>query len=74
VASVTWSGGPLPDVWADEFALVLQLPDRPPGTVLYFPTTQRCENGNRSWAQIPGSDGAASPLKEPAPALTLTSP
>src|ERR1700761_5206918 len=37
VASVTWSGGPLPDAWADEFTLMAQLPDRPAGAGVLFP-------------------------------------
>lgn len=72
VASVTWSGGHLPDAWADEFNLMVQLPDRPPGTIVYFPVVQQCGDITRRWDQIPGVAGATPPLKLPAPALTLT--
>lgn len=72
VRSVTWRGGLLPDAWADEFVLVAQLPDLPVGTVIYFPVVQQCEGTVEHWDQIPGVAGAAPPLKNPAPALTLT--
>lgn len=72
VATVTWTGGPLPDAWSDEFALVAQLPDLPAGTVLYFPVLQQCEGAVKHWDQIPGVAGAVPPLKHPAPALSLT--
>ncbi len=74
VLSVTWSGGSLPDAWADEFTLVAQLPDQPAGTVLYFPVVQQCESGIRHWTELPGAAGAVPSSKEPAPALSLTVP
>jgi periplasmic copper chaperone A len=72
VATVIWSGGPLPDAWSDEFTLMAQLPDQPAGTVLYFPVVQQCEGAVKHWDQIPGVAGAVPPLKNPAPALSLT--
>jgi uncharacterized protein YcnI len=71
VKTVSWSGGPLPDAWTDEFFLTMQLPDRPAGTVLHFPVVQRCESGTRNWTDIAEPGAAAPPTKSPAPALTL---
>ena len=72
VVTVTWTGGPLPDAWSDEFMLVAQLPDLPAGTIVYFPVVQQCEGAVKHWDQIPGVAGAVPPLKNPAPALMLT--
>ncbi|MGD9868221.1 MAG: YcnI family protein [Hyphomicrobiales bacterium] len=70
IASVTWSGGSLPDEYFDEFAVQLKLPDAAPGTVIYFPIVQTCQSGERRWVQVPGP--GKDHLHDPAPALTLT--
>lgn len=68
VDEVSWHGGPLPDSLFDTFGLLLKLPDKP-GTTLYLPTVQTCEQGEMDWAETPaGADGH---LQRPAPAIRL---
>ena len=66
VKQITWSGGPLPDDFYDEFVFSARIADAPAGS-LYFPVLQTCETGATDWAQIPaaGDDGAK--LERPAP-------
>ena len=45
VHDVAWTGGPLADDEADEFALAVTLPEKA-GETLTFPVTQSCEKGN----------------------------
>ena len=70
VGEVVWSGGRLLDEHFDEFALMMRLPDRP-GTTLYFPVVQECEQGVHRWIEIPAPGQSARDLREPAPALRL---
>lgn len=72
VARVTWTGGPLPDAYFDEFALQMKLPDTAPDGVLHFPVLQKCEEGERDWAGIPPAGKTSRDVKSPAPALRLT--
>jgi uncharacterized protein YcnI len=53
---------------------VAALPDRPVGTVLYFPVVQTCERGEKRWTEIPAQGAATGMLPLPAPGLTLTAP
>jgi uncharacterized protein YcnI len=71
VGEVAWSGGSLPDEQFDEFAVMMRLPDRP-GTTVYFPVVQECEQGAHRWIEIPGPGKSARDYREPAPALRLT--
>ncbi|QEA12648.1 YcnI family copper-binding membrane protein [Comamonas flocculans] len=72
VRTLTWSGGPLPDAYYDEFVFSSQIASSlPPGTVLYFPVVQTCEQGVQRWIEIP-ADGQAARPEMPAPALKVT--
>ena len=72
VTEVSWTGGSLPDAWYDEFVFRARLPDRPPGTVIYFPIVQQCEKGVHRWIEIPEPGKTADDYKEPAPGVTIT--
>lgn len=61
--SVTWSGGPLPDEYYDEFVMQVKLPDAP--GMRYFKVQQTCVKGASAWDETtPGG-------KNPAPALEV---
>ena len=53
---VTFIGGPLPDAVEETFRVRMTLPNTP-GTTIYFPFVQRCDQGEISWIDIP-SDGS----------------
>jgi uncharacterized protein YcnI len=62
-SSVTWTGGPLPDEYYDEFVMQVKLP-ADAGT-RYFKVVQTCVKGSAAWDDVaPGS-------KSPAPALEV---
>lgn len=71
VAEVSWTGGPLPDAYMDEFGLSVKLPDRPEAR-LVFPVVQKCQKGSTSWTEVPSADKDAPAVHFPAPILTLT--
>ena len=76
VREVAWSGGKLPDDNYDEFVIHTFLTDNlKPGTMLYFPTVQECEQGVSRWIEIPEGDHAAQAheSKWPAPGVKLMS-
>ncbi|MBT9386007.1 DUF1775 domain-containing protein [Pseudooceanicola sp. CBS1P-1] len=59
---ISWTGGDLPDAWYDEFTIRATIgPDVAPGTVLYFPTVQQCDNGQAAWTDTSGAKGAEGP-------------
>jgi uncharacterized protein YcnI len=68
VDEVSWRGGPLPDHLFDSFGLVMKLPDRP-GSTLYLPVVQECEQGELRWVERPAGSGGH--LHAPAPAIRL---
>lgn len=72
ISEVTWSGGPLPDEFMDEFGLSVKLPEKSNGP-LAFPIIQKCKDKTTRWDMIakPGQD--AHSLPSPAPLLQLTS-
>lgn len=72
VTEVTWSGGPLPDAFYDEFVFQAKLPEKPAGTVIHVPVVQECDKGVNRWIEIPEPGKTAHDYKEPAPSLTLT--
>jgi uncharacterized protein YcnI len=72
VHQVTWTGGPLPDEYFDEFVLSTFIAgEAEPGRVIYFPVNQRCEKGEQHWNEIPATGQSPHALKFPAPQLTL---
>ena len=74
VTQVTWSGGPLPDAYYDEFVLRGQLaPDLPAG-MLYFPVVQTCEQGVDRWIEIPEEGKTAADYEMPAPGVKVAAP
>lgn len=72
VGEIHWTGGRLLDEHYDEFRIRMKLPEAEPGTVVYFPTVQECEQGAHRWIEIPKPGQKASELASPAPHLTLT--
>ncbi|HEY7663607.1 MAG TPA: DUF1775 domain-containing protein [Xanthobacteraceae bacterium] len=72
VVEISWSGGRLPDDWYDEFVFTGYISgDLEPGTTIYFPALQECENGVNRWIEIPAAGQSRSDLSEPAPELKL---
>ena len=53
------------------FAIALTLPNTP-GRTLYFPAIQECQQGTRSWIEIPAPGQSPKDLGFPAPFVTLT--
>jgi periplasmic copper chaperone A len=72
VKSVTWSGGKLPDDYYDEFVLIGHLDKGlQPGTRLYFPVVQTCEQGVDRWFEIPDDSHSSERHRSPAPFVQL---
>jgi uncharacterized protein YcnI len=72
VREVAWSGGNLPDAFYDEFVMRVYLTgDLRPGTMLYFPVVQQCEQGVDRWIEIPAAGKGADDYETPAPGLRL---
>ena len=71
VRTITWSGGPLPDEYYDEFVFSSQIASSlPPDTPLYFPVVQTCGEAAERWIEIPAA-GQTGRLEKPAPSLRL---
>ena len=70
VIAITWRGGPLPDAHFDEFAMQMQLPDKP--GPLWFKVLQQCEKGEIDWATVPSSGTSTRGIKAPAALLDIT--
>ena len=70
VRRITWSGGPLPDAYYDEFVMQMKLPDE--AGRLAFKVRQLCEQGESNWVEIPAEGGAMPAF--PAPALDVVMP
>ena len=71
VKSITWSGN-LPDDYYDEFVLIGYLDKGlQPGSQLYFPTVQTCEQGVDRWTDKPGDGKPSDEHRSPAPSLKL---
>lgn len=74
VVEITWSGGKLQDDWYDEFVFRGTVAGVAPGSVMHFPTTQICANGQHSWSEIATPGQNVRDLKHPAPQLSITAP
>ena len=71
IREVTWTGR-LPDDRYDEFVVSTYLADDlKPGTTLYFPVVQECEDGVHRWIKIPAEGKPGADYKEPAPGVML---
>ena len=69
VKELSWTGGPLPDDYYDEFVFQAYLaPSLKAGDKLYFPVVQECEQGVDRWIDTSGAKGG----DNPAPGLKLT--
>jgi uncharacterized protein YcnI len=72
VKEVVWSGGKLPDEFYDEFVVSTFLTATlKPGTMLYFPVVQECEQGVSRWIDIPADPAHAHDSRWPAPGVKL---
>ena len=72
VKEIIWSGGKLPDEFYDEFVFQGFLTDSlKPGTTIYFPVVQECEQGIERWIEIPAEGKASDDYERPAPGLKL---
>lgn len=74
VKEVVWTGGPLPDEHYDEFVFASYLSSElTPGSTLYFPVVQECEQGVARWIDLPaaGQKAPGDHSDSPAPALKL---
>ena len=60
----------LPDGYYGEFQVRAMMPDEP-GTTLWFPTVQVCEEGSIEWVQLPDEGQNPYELDEPSPFLRL---
>ncbi|MES2037718.1 MAG: YcnI family protein [Pseudomonadota bacterium] len=69
VREVSWTGGPLPDAYYDEFSIQVKLPEK--AGKVNFKVTQLCEKGRLDWAEIPADGQTAKGLKTPAPVLEV---
>jgi hypothetical protein len=50
----------------------LKMPAGKPGEPIYFPTIQKCAQGEMRWVQIPADGESEDDLESPAPAVVLT--
>jgi uncharacterized protein YcnI len=66
VVEVAWVGGPLPSDQVQLFGLWFWISPHAP-EVLWFPTVQECEVGERRWVNIPPSLEEWGATEEPAP-------
>jgi uncharacterized protein YcnI len=70
VKSVTWFGGNLPDDYYDEFVLIGYLDKGlQPGSWLYFPVVQSCEQRVERWVEMPTAGASSHDYRSPAPSL-----
>ena len=73
VSEVTYMAKtPLPADRLDFVYMSLKMPAGKPGESIYFPTVQKCEQGETRWIQIPAEGESEDDLESPAPAVVLT--
>jgi uncharacterized protein YcnI len=63
---------PLPADRLDMVYMSLKMPAGKPGESIYFPTVQKCEQGETRWIQTPAEGESEDDLESPAPAVVLT--
>lgn len=71
VRTITWTGGSLPDNFYDEFVFRGRLTDFPADSVVHFPVTQECDQGEIAWSEIPAAGQDPHDLDRPAPSLRI---
>jgi periplasmic copper chaperone A len=62
---------PLPPDRLDLLPISVKLPAGQDGDPVYFPTIQKCAEGQTRWIQIPAEGESPDDLESPAPAVTL---
>lgn len=73
ISEVTYTAKqPLPAHVLDSLPMSIKLPAGEEGESVYFPTVQKCTEGQTRWIQIPAEGESADELEEPAPAVVLT--
>jgi len=72
IREVTWTGGPLPDHYLQDFPMSVKFDGGAPGDVRYFKAIQECEGGGEAaWIEEPAAGQDPHELDMPAPAVTL---
>jgi uncharacterized protein YcnI len=73
VSEVTYTAKqPLPADRLDFVYMSLKMPAGKPGESIYFPTVQKCAQGETRWIQIPAEGESEDDLESPAPVIVLT--
>jgi periplasmic copper chaperone A len=73
VSEVTYTAKqPLPADRLDFVYMSLKMPAGKPGESIYFPTIQKCAQGETRWIQIPAEGETEDDLESPAPVIVLT--
>ncbi len=73
ISEVTYTAKqPLPADRLDFVYLSLKMPAGEEGESVYFPTIQKCDEGETRWIQIPAEGESEDDLEDPAPAVVLT--
>ena len=73
VSEVTYTAKqPLDPHQLDFLGMSVKLPAGEEGESIYFPTIQKCAEGQTRWIQIPAAGESGEELESPAPAVVLT--
>ncbi len=73
ISEVTYTAKqPLPADRLDFLHMSLKMPAGEEGESVYFPTIQKCAQGETRWIQIPAEGESEEDLEDPAPAVVLT--
>ena len=71
IRTITWTGGSLPDNFYDEFVFRGRLTGFDHDSMVYFPVTQECDEGEVAWSEIPAQGQDPHDLDRPAPGLRI---
>jgi periplasmic copper chaperone A len=73
ISEVTFTAKkPLPADRLDSVRMSVKLPAGKEGETVYFPTIQKCVEGQNDWIQIPAEGESGEELESPSPAVVLT--
>lgn len=72
VRAISWSGGPLPDDFYDEFVFTAYLAPEAGARNVPIPVVQTCEKGEHRWVEVAKAEGEK--LASPAPVLKIAAP
>lgn len=71
VTDIVWTGS-LDDAFYDEFVFQARFTDAfQPGSTVYFPVVQECENATEEWTQVPAAGEDPHKLASPAPSVKI---